>query len=240
MKKTMAVGTAIFLVGSLFGVGATFAAQMSFSDVSPSDWFYNDVQKMVDWDVIRGNPDGTFKPGNNVNRAELSAMWNRYNAYVAKNYYTKAQIDTMLKNPTTTTSNGNTNVNTTETSKTISLNSAGTLNGVTLTVSSVADYSSSLFKADAGKKYVIADVRISNNSGKTISYNAYNFTLYDKDSYAYQMAVTDKTPLLSSGELENTRETRGYVAFEVPIDATLKDLKYEIDYGKLGQFYVNL
>ena len=60
-------------------VGASVA---SFPDVKSTDWFYDDVMNMVDWGVIEGNDDGTFKPGNNVNRAELSAMWNRYDERV--------------------------------------------------------------------------------------------------------------------------------------------------------------
>ncbi len=48
----------------------------------PTDWFYSDVNNMVSWGVIEGNDDGTFKPSANVNRAELSAMWNRYDKRV--------------------------------------------------------------------------------------------------------------------------------------------------------------
>jgi hypothetical protein len=61
----------------MFAVSA-FAVTKTFSDVSTSDWFHDDVMNMVDWGVIEGYPDGTFGPANNVNRAELSAMWNRY------------------------------------------------------------------------------------------------------------------------------------------------------------------
>ncbi len=60
------------------------AANITFSDVSTSDWFHNDVMNMVEWEVIQGHPDGTFKPADNVNRAELSAMWNRYDSRVKK------------------------------------------------------------------------------------------------------------------------------------------------------------
>lgn len=70
-----------FLSGIAFITPTIIASTMNFPDVKSSDWFYNDVEKMVEWDVIRGNADGTFKPANNVNRAELSAMWNRYNEY---------------------------------------------------------------------------------------------------------------------------------------------------------------
>lgn len=61
---------------------SVFAATTFFSDISTSDWFYSDVMNMAEWDVIQGYPDGTFQPANNVNRAELSAMWNRYDSHV--------------------------------------------------------------------------------------------------------------------------------------------------------------
>jgi hypothetical protein len=73
----------LLIIGCLlFTAGIVFAQIKSFPDVTSSDWFYNDVMNMVEWDVIRGNADGTFKPSNNVNRAELSAMWNRYDKRV--------------------------------------------------------------------------------------------------------------------------------------------------------------
>lgn len=73
MKKYLIIP----VLALMFGIGV-MAATISFPDVKSTDWFYKDVMNMVDWGVIKGNDDGTFKPQNNVNRAELSAMWNRY------------------------------------------------------------------------------------------------------------------------------------------------------------------
>jgi hypothetical protein len=74
MKKSIIIATLCFMItGSII-----YAQGISFPDVQQGDWYYEDVMNMVEWDVIRGNDDGTFKPANNVNRAELSAMWNRY------------------------------------------------------------------------------------------------------------------------------------------------------------------
>lgn len=61
--------------------GQTFKLPL-FPDVPLDAWFEQDVRNMVEWDVIRGHDDGTFKPADNVNRAELSAMWNRYDVRV--------------------------------------------------------------------------------------------------------------------------------------------------------------
>ena len=40
-------------------------------DVPFVHWAYDAVQKLVDVGVIQGYPDGTFKPGQTVNRAEF-------------------------------------------------------------------------------------------------------------------------------------------------------------------------
>lgn len=45
-----------------------------FSDVSETDWFAPYVAAANDMAIISGNPDGTFAPGRNVNRAELIKM----------------------------------------------------------------------------------------------------------------------------------------------------------------------
>jgi len=78
MKKYI-LPLVFFAIGVLSTSGFAFAQSVvSFPDVKSTDWFYKDVMNMVEWGVIKGNDDGTFKPQANVNRAELSAMWNRY------------------------------------------------------------------------------------------------------------------------------------------------------------------
>lgn len=42
----------------------------SFSDVSPSDWFYGYVRYAENLGIVEGYADGTFKPNNCVNRVE--------------------------------------------------------------------------------------------------------------------------------------------------------------------------
>lgn len=79
MKKILlpVIGLSLFIGGIVFA-----QTVKTFPDVLPTDWFYSDVNNMVSWGVIEGNDDGTFKPSANVNRAELSAMWNRYDKRV--------------------------------------------------------------------------------------------------------------------------------------------------------------
>ena len=78
-----------FLCGTAFITPAVIAAVISFSDVKAGNWFYNDVQNMVQWGVIKGYSDGTFKPNNPVNRAELSTMLSKYNTYSKSQFMAK-------------------------------------------------------------------------------------------------------------------------------------------------------
>jgi hypothetical protein len=83
MKKLLIA----FITGATIMFAASvFAVTTTFTDVSTNDWFYDDVMNMTEWDVIRGYPDGTFGPANNVNRAEISAMFNRYNNKINFDY----------------------------------------------------------------------------------------------------------------------------------------------------------
>ncbi|WP_092487867.1 S-layer homology domain-containing protein [Desulfoscipio geothermicus] len=43
-----------------------------FSDLSSNHWAYNSIMELVREKVLSGYPDGTFKPGNPVTRAEFS------------------------------------------------------------------------------------------------------------------------------------------------------------------------
>ncbi|MBE0448263.1 MAG: S-layer homology domain-containing protein [Actinobacteria bacterium] len=50
------------------------AAQENFPDVSPGDWFYTYVVRLVTVNVVNGYPDGTFRPQGNITRAEFAKM----------------------------------------------------------------------------------------------------------------------------------------------------------------------
>jgi hypothetical protein len=45
-----------------------------FSDVKGDEWFYQYLQKAFSLKIVEGYPDGTFKPGNNINMAESLKM----------------------------------------------------------------------------------------------------------------------------------------------------------------------
>jgi len=45
-----------------------------FTDVHPGNWFAEDVLFLVEYDLISGYPDNTFRPANSVTRAEFAKM----------------------------------------------------------------------------------------------------------------------------------------------------------------------
>lgn len=45
-----------------------------FPDVGTDRWSYSFVETLWNWSVVDGYPDGTFRPGNNINRAEIAKM----------------------------------------------------------------------------------------------------------------------------------------------------------------------
>lgn len=45
-----------------------------FPDVGTDRWSYSFVETLYNWSVVDGYPDGTFRPGNNINRAEIAKM----------------------------------------------------------------------------------------------------------------------------------------------------------------------
>lgn len=45
-----------------------------FPDVALSAWSYEYVESGYNWSVVDGYPDGNFKPGNSINRAEIAKM----------------------------------------------------------------------------------------------------------------------------------------------------------------------
>ncbi|MFA5820714.1 MAG: S-layer homology domain-containing protein [Candidatus Gracilibacteria bacterium] len=77
MKKlVLAVSLSVlFLVTTITVIAYTdmFLDQNTFDD-----WYKISVERMRSSDIITGYPDGEFKPYNNVNRAELAVILNRF------------------------------------------------------------------------------------------------------------------------------------------------------------------
>ncbi len=65
---------------------------LSFSDVAKGNWAYNSIAKASSQGWLSGYPDGTFRPNNKINRAEVTSITNRMLGR-------KADLDSIAKNP---------------------------------------------------------------------------------------------------------------------------------------------
>jgi hypothetical protein len=71
MKKAMIV---LLTAATILAATPAMAAS-KFSDVKDTDWSAPSINFMVDKKVLSGYPDGTFKPGNQVTKAEFAHMY---------------------------------------------------------------------------------------------------------------------------------------------------------------------
>lgn len=80
---------ALIFTGILVGVGMTaFAATTGFLDQDQfSEWYRDAVRKVNEMGVMKGYPDGNFRPGNAVNRAELAVSLAKYDQYETGKFY---------------------------------------------------------------------------------------------------------------------------------------------------------
>ncbi|NJK30086.1 MAG: S-layer homology domain-containing protein, partial [Acaryochloris sp. SU_5_25] len=66
----IASGISVSMMAPLFAV-LPATAQTNFSDVSISYWARPFIEKLAEKNVIKGFPDGTFKPDEPVTRAQF-------------------------------------------------------------------------------------------------------------------------------------------------------------------------
>jgi len=80
MKKQKIVlfisALAIIVLVSGF-VSTIVLAAWPFVDVSPGDWFYTSAKWLYDNGITTGYEDNTYRPNNNVTRAEMAAFLHR-------------------------------------------------------------------------------------------------------------------------------------------------------------------
>ncbi|MFC1616463.1 S-layer homology domain-containing protein, partial [Patescibacteria group bacterium] len=73
-----------FLIGILISTSAvSFAKKKSvFHDIEDDEWYTEAVQNLTDLGIITGYEDGSFKPSQKVNRAELVVVLDRLISYI--------------------------------------------------------------------------------------------------------------------------------------------------------------
>lgn len=70
MKKIL-IGV---VLGIIIGVPTSFSISKLFSDVSQNVWYSKAIESIADKKIATGYADGTFRPENYVNRAEVALM----------------------------------------------------------------------------------------------------------------------------------------------------------------------
>lgn len=68
----------ILLGVAITAIPVAFATAISFTDITEGSWFYQSVQNLKKLGVVEGYDDGTYRPTNNVNRAEMAVMLDRF------------------------------------------------------------------------------------------------------------------------------------------------------------------
>ncbi len=71
MKKIITLFTAILLI---FSFSVCYAAEINFNDVKTDDWFYKNLQELVEKNIASGYPDGTFQPNVTLKFEEFIKM----------------------------------------------------------------------------------------------------------------------------------------------------------------------
>ncbi len=74
MKKLLTYVLAFSLMFTLIPSSVSANGRKSFKDIKHDHWAKTAIEKLVSKDVIAGYPDGTFKPENKINRAELAKI----------------------------------------------------------------------------------------------------------------------------------------------------------------------
>lgn len=65
------------MITNAFAFAEDTSGAPHFPDVSTSDWAYSFVETLFNAGVVKGNPDGTFRGNNFINRAEMAVMIDR-------------------------------------------------------------------------------------------------------------------------------------------------------------------
>lgn len=65
---------AVFLLAFVLAVPTNASANATFSDISKDYRFADEIDHLIDLEIIKGYPDGTFKPNRSVTRSQAAVM----------------------------------------------------------------------------------------------------------------------------------------------------------------------
>ena len=73
MKKLLVILLSLMMLFGIFAATAS-AADISFTDVKPADWFYNDVKNAVNMGLVNGKSATIYAPNDNMTYAEATKL----------------------------------------------------------------------------------------------------------------------------------------------------------------------
>ncbi len=73
VKKLISVFVSLVLIVTLLGINSYSLASTTFKDISGHE-FEAEIKKLVELGIVKGYPDGTFRPDGLVTRAEIAIM----------------------------------------------------------------------------------------------------------------------------------------------------------------------
>lgn len=102
LSTRAAVSTAL-VAGSLFGViatvaGASILGSSVFPDVPRGSYFDAAVGELYNDGVIKGGPDGNYRPGDSVSRADIAVMFKRFKDSLDTTTVTRSSSSRSSKN----------------------------------------------------------------------------------------------------------------------------------------------
>lgn len=68
-----------------------------FRDIAEADWYYADVAGAVRYGWISGYPNGSFRPGSTITRAEAAAVVNRMLARSGDEHYIRTHAESLAR-----------------------------------------------------------------------------------------------------------------------------------------------
>ncbi|MDP3975602.1 MAG: S-layer homology domain-containing protein [bacterium] len=109
LKKGALVASITLFGGLMFSAGTLAAAQLMFPDVPEGLWFSGSVEQLAKMEVVKGYPDGSFRPDQAVQRAEMATMLARYHRYLLEEYFPqRSELDQLFLESLEDTSAANT------------------------------------------------------------------------------------------------------------------------------------
>jgi hypothetical protein len=85
------------------------------------------------------------------------------------------------------------------------------------------------YEPESGKKLIAVEIIVGNVSGEALSVNPLYATLVDSGGFIYQPELAGREGQIVTVDLSPGEKARGWIAFEVPEEATVASIKYAVE-----------